>query len=43
MTTPLVGITPIYAICFFGYGVGKKLQTTDPDQELTYDYYMSMV
>jgi len=35
MVTPLIGISPIYAICFFGYGVGKKLQTTDPDQELT--------
>lgn len=35
MATPLIGISPIYAICFFGFGVGKKLQTTDPDQELT--------
>jgi len=35
MTTPLVGITPIYAICFFGYGVGQKLQTKDPNVALT--------
>lgn len=35
MTTPLVGITPIYAICFLGFGIGKKLQTKDPEQELT--------
>lgn len=35
MATPLIGISPIYAICFFGFGVGKKLQTTDVKQELT--------
>ncbi|XP_071965065.1 mitochondrial carnitine/acylcarnitine carrier protein-like [Antedon mediterranea] len=27
MATPIVGITPISAICFFGYGLGLKLQT----------------
>ena len=35
MTTPLVGITPIYAICFLGFGIGKKLQMKTPDQELS--------
>jgi len=37
MVTPLVGITPIYAICFLGFGIGKKLQVNkdNPDQELT--------
>jgi len=35
MVTPLIGITPIYAICFLGFGVGKKLQTSDPSQPLT--------
>lgn len=35
MITPLVGITPIYAICFLGFGIGKKLQTKDPDTPLT--------
>lgn len=35
MATPLVGITPIYAICFLGFGIGKKLQTKDPDTPLT--------
>jgi len=35
MTTPLVGITPIYAICFLGFGIGKKLQMKDPNEELT--------
>lgn len=27
MAAPLVGVTPMFAICFFGYGIGKKLQT----------------
>lgn len=26
MATPLAGITPIYATCFYGYSLGKKLQ-----------------
>ena len=27
MATPLVGVTPMYAITFFGYSLGLKLQT----------------
>lgn len=27
MAAPLVGVTPMYAICFLGFGVGKSLQT----------------
>jgi solute carrier family 25 (mitochondrial carnitine/acylcarnitine transporter), member 20/29 len=27
MAAPLVGVTPMFAICFFGFSVGKKLQT----------------
>jgi len=27
MAAPLVGVTPMFAICFLGFGVGKKLQT----------------
>ncbi|CAF2579451.1 unnamed protein product [Rotaria sp. Silwood2] len=27
MGAPLVGVTPMFAICFFGYGIGKKIQT----------------
>ncbi|CAF1318121.1 unnamed protein product [Adineta ricciae] len=27
MGAPLVGVTPMFAVCFFGYGIGKKLQT----------------
>jgi solute carrier family 25 carnitine/acylcarnitine transporter 20/29 len=25
MGAPLVGVTPMYALCFFGYGVGQKI------------------
>lgn len=27
MATPLIGITPLYSIAFFGYTLGKRLQT----------------
>lgn len=27
MAAPLIGVTPMYAICFLGFGVGKSLQT----------------
>lgn len=27
MAAPLVGVTPMYAVCFLGFGVGKSLQT----------------
>lgn len=36
MAAPIAGITPIYAICFFGFGLGKKLQQKHPEDELTY-------
>jgi solute carrier family 25 (mitochondrial carnitine/acylcarnitine transporter), member 20/29 len=25
MASPLVGVTPMYALCFYGYGVGKRI------------------
>lgn len=34
MAAPVVGVAPIFALSFFGYGVGKKLVTTNPDAEL---------
>lgn len=27
MFAPLIGVTPMYAVCFLGFGVGKSLQT----------------
>ncbi|XP_045126028.1 mitochondrial carnitine/acylcarnitine carrier protein-like isoform X2 [Portunus trituberculatus] len=35
MAAPLVGVTPMFAVCFLGFGIGKKLQQTSPDQQLT--------
>ena len=35
MGAPIVGVAPIFALSFAGFGLGKKLQQTDPDQELT--------
>ncbi|XP_030062396.1 mitochondrial carnitine/acylcarnitine carrier protein [Microcaecilia unicolor] len=36
MAAPILGVTPMYAICFFGFGLGKKLQQKNPDDILTY-------
>ncbi|XP_012229109.1 congested-like trachea protein [Linepithema humile] len=35
MAAPLSGVAPIFAISFFGYSVGKKLQQSVPDEKLT--------
>lgn len=35
MAAPLSGVAPIFAISFFGYSVGKKLQQRVPDEKLT--------
>ncbi|XP_042865063.1 mitochondrial carnitine/acylcarnitine carrier protein-like isoform X2 [Penaeus japonicus] len=35
MAAPLIGVTPMFAVCFLGFGIGKKLQQTSPDQKLT--------
>ena len=29
MGAPITGVTPMYALCFFGYGVGKKIFCDD--------------
>ena len=29
MLAPFVGVTPMYMICFLGYGVGKQIFTTE--------------
>ena len=36
MAAPIVGVTPMYSICFLGFGLGKKLQQKNPEDELTY-------
>ncbi|KAL5497007.1 hypothetical protein EMCRGX_G013393 [Ephydatia muelleri] len=35
MLSPLLGVTPINAIVFLGYGFGKKIQQTNPNDVLT--------
>merc|ERR1712142_1197319 len=34
MGAPLVGVAPIFAISFMGFGIGKKIQQTSPDEAL---------
>ncbi|XP_006625669.1 mitochondrial carnitine/acylcarnitine carrier protein-like [Lepisosteus oculatus] len=36
MAAPLAGVTPMMAIGFFGFGLGKRLQQQDPNTPLTY-------
>uniref|UniRef100_A0A4W3JQ14 Mitochondrial carnitine/acylcarnitine carrier protein n=1 Tax=Callorhinchus milii TaxID=7868 RepID=A0A4W3JQ14_CALMI len=36
MAAPIIGVTPMFAVCFFGFGLGKKLQQKRPDEVLTY-------
>lgn len=35
MATPIVGVAPMYAICFFSFTMGKKLQQDGEGQEFT--------
>lgn len=35
MTVPLMAATPIFAVSFFGYNLGKKLQQKSPGETLT--------
>nr|XP_046252375.1 mitochondrial carnitine/acylcarnitine carrier protein isoform X1 [Scatophagus argus] len=36
MGAPLAGVAPMMAISFFGFGLGKQLQQTDPRKPLTH-------
>ena len=38
MAAPIIGVTPMFAVCFFGFGLGKKLQQKSPDDILTWVY-----
>lgn len=35
MATPIVGVAPMYAICFFSFTMGKKLQQSEEGQDFT--------
>ncbi|XP_018022069.1 mitochondrial carnitine/acylcarnitine carrier protein-like, partial [Hyalella azteca] len=34
MAAPLMGVTPMFAVCFLGFGIGKRLQQKSPDEKL---------
>lgn len=34
MAAPIIGVTPMFAVCFFGFGLGKKLQQKHPEDVL---------
>ncbi|EHB01072.1 Mitochondrial carnitine/acylcarnitine carrier protein [Heterocephalus glaber] len=36
MAAPIIGVTPMFAVCFFGFGLGKKLQQKSPEDVLSY-------
>uniref|UniRef100_A0A1L8DEP0 Putative mitochondrial ornithine transporter n=1 Tax=Nyssomyia neivai TaxID=330878 RepID=A0A1L8DEP0_9DIPT len=35
MSAPISGVAPIFAMSFFGFGLGKRLQQRTPDEKLT--------
>lgn len=36
MSAPITGVAPIFAMSFFGFGLGKRLQQKNPEDELTH-------
>ena len=46
MAAPLVGVTPIFALCFLGNDIGKKLQEKHPglsDYRFNYSYCLFII
>jgi len=35
MSAPIAGVAPIFAMSFFGFGLGKRLQQKSPDEKLS--------
>lgn len=35
MSAPITGVAPIFAMSFLGFGIGKKLQQSSPDDALS--------
>jgi solute carrier family 25 carnitine/acylcarnitine transporter 20/29 len=35
MAAPITGVAPIFAMSFFGFGLGKRLQQKSPDDVLS--------
>ena len=45
MGAPLAGVAPIFALSFMGFGIGKKIQQTSPDQvdiSQTYSFFYTV-
>ena len=40
LLSPLIGITPIYALYFLGFSAGKRLQLSNSDDNLRYFVYL---
>ncbi|XP_059156158.1 mitochondrial carnitine/acylcarnitine carrier protein-like [Physella acuta] len=36
MAAPITGVAPIFAVCFLGFGIGKRIQQKHEGEELTY-------
>lgn len=36
MSAPITGVAPIFALCFAGYALGKRVQQTENSTKLTY-------
>ncbi|BFZ10655.1 hypothetical protein BsWGS_13694 [Bradybaena similaris] len=36
MAAPITGVAPIFAVCFLGFGIGKRLQQKHENEVLTY-------
>lgn len=46
MAAPLIGVTPMYAVCFLGFGVGKSLQKpafSNGEYSLTQIFYAGLL
>lgn len=39
MSAPIAGVAPIFAISFFGFGLGKRLQQKTPDENVISIFY----
>ena len=36
MSAPMTGVAPIFALCFAGYALGRRIQQTEGNTKLTY-------
>ena len=36
MAAPMSGVAPMFAVCFLGYGLGKRMQQKEEGEQLGY-------